>query len=206
VPPVSPPRFIVLEGIDGSGTTTQADRLMRHLESLGRKAIATREPSTGPVGRLLREALLSQHKIDGQPMSGATMALLFAADRRDHLQREVEPALKRGFDVVCDRYQWSSLAYQPAESQSLDWIAHLAAGIRVPDLTLLLDLPVPVAAQRRKLALRPDERYDADETQNVVAANYRRLAAADPNAQTIDASAEIDTVSQFIFQAVSRIL
>ncbi len=202
---VSPPRFIVLEGIDGSGTTTQADRLTRHLESLGRKAIATREPSTGPVGRLLRESLLAQHKIDGQPMSGATMALLFAADRRDHLQREIEPALERGFDVVCDRYQWSSLAYQPAESQSLEWISHLAMGIRLPDLTLLLDLPVAVAAQRRKLALRPDERYDADETQNAVANNYRRLAAVDPNAQTIDASAEIESVSRLIFQAVSRI-
>jgi len=139
-------------------------------------------------------------------MAGATMALLFAADRRDHLQREVEPALKNGFDVVCDRYQWSSLAYQPAESQSLDWISQLATGIRAPDLTLLLDLPVEIAAHRRKLALRPDERYDADETQIRVANNYRRLAAADPAAITIDAAAGIDDVSRFIFQAVSRIL
>ena len=77
--------FIVLEGIDGSGTTTQLERLASHLRQRGRPVLPTREPSAGPVGRLLREILLGQHSDPaGKPVDGRAMALLFAADRRDH--------------------------------------------------------------------------------------------------------------------------
>src|SRR6185369_8913434 len=120
--PMSPPRtedgpphraiFVVLEGIDGSGTTTQLGRLQAYLERRGRAVHPTREPSTGPVGRLLREILLGQHRLPGgEPADGLAMALLFAADRRDHVRREIEPALGAGRDVVSDRYLLSSLAY-----------------------------------------------------------------------------------------------
>ena len=81
------------------------------------------------------------------------MALLFAADRVDHLQREVEPLLAAGADVVSDRYLMSSLAYQ-AEEADREWVALLARGVRPPDLTILLDIPVAVAARRRLLAGR----------------------------------------------------
>ena len=122
------------------------------------------------------------------------MALLFAADRRDHLRREIEPALAAGSDVVCDRYLLSSLAYQ-AEEADRDWVAELAREVRPPDLTLLLDLPVAVAAARRRAAGRVEERYDADAVQERVAAAYRELVAGDPTALTIDASASIDEVT-----------
>src|SRR5688500_19723673 len=149
------PIFVVLEGIDGAGTTTQTERLVQHLRSRGRRAQATREPSQGPVGRLLREILLGAHApASGQPMNGRTMALLFAADRLDHLQREIEPWLADGVDVASDRYLLSSLAYQ-AEEADRPWVAELARGIRPPDLTLLLDVPVEVAARRTAAAGRP---------------------------------------------------
>src|SRR6478609_9377961 len=139
-----PSLFIVLEGIDGSGTTTQLDRLADHLAARGRRVHATREPSTGPVGRLLREILLGGHRSPaGEPVDGLAMALLFAADRRDHLTREITPALGAGADVVSDRYLLSSLAYQAQEAER-DWVAGLARDVRVPDLTLLLDLPIEV--------------------------------------------------------------
>ncbi|MEO8214263.1 MAG: dTMP kinase, partial [Myxococcales bacterium] len=120
--PSRAPLFVVLEGIDGSGTTTQLDRLVEHLRERGRQAVATREPSTGPIGRLLREILLGQHVVPmpaggASPVDGRAMALLFAADRRDHLGREVEPALTNGADVVSDRYILSSLAYQAVEAE-----------------------------------------------------------------------------------------
>src|SRR4051794_8693546 len=156
------PVFVVLEGIDGAGTTTQTERLVAHLRARGRQAAATREPSDGPVGRLLRELLLGHHPLpDGGKVAGAAMALLFAADRVDHLQREIQPLLGAGADVVSDRYLMSSLAYQ-AEEADRDWVAGLARGVRAPDLTVLVDVPIAVAAARRSQAGRPVERYDAD--------------------------------------------
>jgi dTMP kinase len=198
--------FIVLEGIDGSGTTTQTDRLARHLERQGRRVHTTREPSAGPIGRLLREILLGGHRLpDGRPADGPAMALLFAADRRDHLVREIEPALAAGLDVVSDRYLLSSLAYQ-AEEADRTWVASLARELRTPDLTLLLDLPVPVAAERRRAAGRVEERYDADAVQERVATRYRELCAATPNARTLDARGTIDDVTALITRTADDLL
>jgi dTMP kinase len=203
---MTPPRFIVLEGIDGSGTTTQLGLLERHLQRRGRRVHITREPSTGPIGRLLREILLGGHKSPtGEPVDGLAMALLFAADRRDHLTREIAPALADGADVVSDRYLLSSLAYQAQEAER-DWVAGLARDVRVPDLTLLLDLPVEVAAARRRAAGRPDERYDADSIQARVAARYRDLCAADPRAVILDAAGSVAEVANAIAASVDRLL
>jgi dTMP kinase len=200
------PLFIALEGIDGSGTTTQLDRLVAHLVARGRAAHATREPSTGPVGRLLRELLLGQHALpSGAPADGQAMALLFAADRRDHLRREIEPALERGADVVSDRYLMSSLAYQ-AEEAERGWVAGLARNLRMPDLTILLDVPVQVAAERRRAAGRVVERYDHDAVQARVAENYRRLASADPSALILEGSGSIADVTAAITAAVDALL
>lgn len=198
------PLFIVLEGIDGSGTTTQAERLLAYLRKRGRQAHATREPSTGPVGKLIREVLLGGHQIEpGIGMTGDTMALLFAADRRDHLQREIEPQLKASVDVISDRYVWSSYAYQ-AEEAALPWVRELARNIRQPDLTLLIDLPIEEAARRRVLAGRPVERYDADGYLAKVAAHYRLLAQNDPNAIVIDGRPSMDDVTQLIQAVLER--
>lgn len=200
------PLFIVLEGIDGSGTTTQAARLVGHLRARGRRAAETREPSQGPIGRLLREALLGQHAVTGgAPLEGRTMALLFAADRMDHNQREIDPLLASGSDVVSDRYLLSSLAYQ-AEEADRDWVASLARGIRQPDLTLLLDLPIEVAAERRRAAGRPVERYDADSYLARVAANYRRIAASAPHTRVLDGTPPLDEVTQAIAREVDALL
>jgi dTMP kinase len=200
------PLFIVLEGIDGSGTTTQLDRVTGHLRARGRTALGTREPSEGPVGRLLREILLGRHATpEGAPVDGRAMALLFAADRRDHLAREIEPALARGCDVVSDRYLLSSLAYQAVEADRA-WVEHLAAGIRSPDITFLLDVPIEVAAERRRRAGRPTERYDADGTLAAVARNYRRLATLLRDVLLVDASGSIDEVERVIVAEIDRVI
>jgi dTMP kinase len=204
--PTSRAIFVVLEGIDGSGTTTQLERLGRHLEGRGRRAHGTREPSRGPVGLLLRELLLGQHALpDGAPADGQAMALLFAADRRDHLRREIEPNLAAGIDVVSDRYLMSSLAYQAVEADR-DWVAGLARGLRPPDLTILLDVPVAVAAARRRAAGRVTERYDDDDVQTRVAESYRRLAAADPSALVLDGRGSVEEVAAAIATAIDALL
>ena len=203
----SHPLFIVLEGIDGSGTSTQLGLLERHLEGRGRRVHATREPSQGPVGRLLREILHGghRHSDDGAPVDGLAMALLFAADRRDHLRREIEPALANGVDVVSDRYLLSSLAYQAQEADR-SWVASLARDLREPDLTLLLDLPIATAAARRRAAGRTEERYDADPIQARVASRYRELVAGDARATVIDARGGIEDVARAVAAAVDRLL
>lgn len=196
-------KFIVLEGIDGAGTTTQLARAVGFVESLGFPALATQEPSQGPIGRLLREALLGKLTMpDGSRMQGHTMALLFAADRRDHLQREIEPSLAAGITVVSDRYLLSSLAYQ-AEEADRDWVAQLARGVPRPDLTVLLDLPIEAAAQRRQAAGRPVERYDADSFLAKVAANYRALAKQDPAVLVLDGNRSKDQVTQMLCTAIA---
>ncbi len=200
------PLFIVLEGIDGSGTTTQMERLVVHLRARGRAAIGTREPSTGPIGVLLRQILLGGHRIDGAPVSGDPMALLFAADRRDHLQREIEPALARGQDVVCDRYQWSSLAYQAAETDRT-WVSGLSRNLRQPDVTILVEVTVAAAAQRRRAAGRVEERYDDDGYQTAVAAAYHALAQHAPDrSAVVDGSRSIDEVAVAIATVAERLM
>lgn len=198
-------RFIVLEGIDGSGTTTQLTRAVEHIGSLGHKAVATREPSTGPIGRVLREALHGKLNMqDGASLDGRTMALLFAADRIDHLQREIEPQLAAGTTVVSDRYLLSSLAYQAGEADRV-WVASLARGVLAPDLTILLDLPIAVAAARRKAAGRPVERYDDDSYLDKVAANYRELARHEPGVVILDGARTKDEVSAGLCRAISSL-
>lgn len=164
-------RFIVLEGIDGAGTTTQAHRLLQRLRRLDVPVHGTAEPSRGPVGRLLRSLLGGA----AAPMDPAAMALLFAADRHDHLAREILPQLAAGVHVICDRYVLSSLAYQTAQGAPRELVRAANAAVRRPDLTILLAVPVEVAVQRREG--RPTvDLYENEPMQRAVDAAYRREA------------------------------
>lgn len=187
-------KFIVFEGIDGAGTTTQLDPVLAFLESKGRKAIATHEPSEGPVGLLIREILLGKHK----NVPEGAMALLFSADRVDHLSKVVERALSLGIDVVCDRYVWSSIAYQSLKLDE-NWVRSLNNNFPIPDLTIFFDLPLEVARSRRTKALRPEERYDADATLKHVRDVYLNLFNQTRALQTVvcvDASKSVDEVTK----------
>lgn len=170
-------RLVVIEGLDGAGTTTQARLVVEALRQRGTAAHLTREPSDGPVGRLIREMLTGQHSIDGQPLAQTTFSLLFAADRLDHLQREVEPALARGEVVVSDRWYHSSLAYQGTAADRA-WIDLLNQRARRPDLTILLRVRAETAARRRLAAGRVQELFEDLAMQERVAAGYDQVFAA----------------------------
>jgi len=159
--------------MDGAGTTTQARTLVEGLIERGREALYTREPSDGPVGTFIRAVLRGQVDYD---VSETTLAALFAADRRVHLDSEIEPALLAGRDVVSDRYVLSSLAYQGVTTGDLEWVRAINAGVRRPDVSLLLDVPPEEAARRRGGRDGPPERYEVDETQRAVQAAYLALA------------------------------
>lgn len=176
----NPGRFIVLEGLDGCGSTTQTERLSLALRERGRPALATFEPTNGPVGALIRGALERRLQAPGQaePWSGrwSTLALLFSADRLDHLDRVVLPALEAGTHVVSDRYDLSSLAYQSVtaagQADAVPWIRELNRFARRPDLTLVLDIELEEAAARRRARGGPEELFDADSTQARLAVAY----------------------------------
>ncbi len=137
-------KFICIEGVDGSGKTTQAKKLVKNLLSKGYDAVYTTEPSDGKIGMLIRDFVLSRK--DRIPI--ALEALLFAADRVDHVEVVVEPLLNQGKIVVCDRYVCSSLAYQGAAGLGLDWMDCVNQFALKPDLTLFLDVPPELGLAR----------------------------------------------------------
>ena len=139
-------RFIVLEGLDGSGKSTAAEYLR---DALTRKdalePLLTREPSDGPTGKLIRRALTREIQLDPK-----TFTLLFAADRFEHVQNEVLPALKEGRDVICDLYYFSNLAYQGdvAPQEMILSFNSLARNAITPDFVFFIDTP-PEECMRR---------------------------------------------------------
>lgn len=202
--------FIVLEGIDGSGTTTQLTRLQRAIEARGHRVHPTREPSGGPVGRLLRQVLTGTLLVESGPLrfDFCTMALLFAADRMDHVRREIEPALERNEIVVCDRYDLSSLIYQsetsPDAEAYLPWLASLNARAIRPDLTVVLAVDAGVALERRRARGGAEELFEVPELQVRLAARYAeapRFLPAD-RLVVLDGNGTLDDVERAILAEV----
>ena len=197
-------RFIVLEGIDGSGTTTQAARLVASLRAAGHEVVGTREPSDGPLGVVLRQALT--RRLVGLP--DRALALLFAADRLDHLASVVEPALAEGKVVVSDRYVLSSLAYQGMR-MPLGWVEALNAAARPADLTLYLAVDPRTAARRRHGRGGTAELFDADAMQRAVARAYGRVVRKHAGAQRVvevDGRAPPEEVAKEILARVRTVL
>ena len=193
----------MIEGLDGAGTTTQARRLVEILNARGVRAHLTREPSDGPIGRLIREMLAGGHAIAGARISQGTFGLLFAADRLDHMQREVEPAIAAGATVVSDRWYHSSLAYQGTGADR-DWIAALNARARKPDLTLFLAVRPEVAARRRASAGRAQELFEDIEMQREVDAGYRATIAELRTAGELIETIDGELLEDQVFAAIAR--
>lgn len=192
--------LIAIEGIDGAGTTTQAARLVDALVADGRDAHLTREPSDGPVGTLLREILAGAHR----PVDQTTLSLLFAADRADHIQREVTPAIERGAIVVSDRWYHSSLAYQGTEEERA-WIWELNRSARRPDLTVFLRVDPDIAARRREARGGTEEIFDHIATQRRVAAGYEAAIAmlgADERIEAVDGHRPVGEIAADIARMV----
>lgn len=140
-------RFIALEGIDGSGTTSQRGALAAALRARGHSVLETNEPSSGSIGTLARARLSTQ----ASPIDRGALALLFAADRLDHVATEIEPALAAGQVVLTDRYLLSSWVYQSLDCDP-QWVRSINARAPWPDLTLVLQ--VPAAEAMRRVAAR----------------------------------------------------
>lgn len=203
--------FIVLEGIDGAGTTTHTGKLASALKALGIPVHKTHEPSGGPIGVLLRQILTRRVVSPSGRVSWDTMGLLFAADRLDHLRSEVEPRLADGVTVVSDRYDHSTVAYQSVASGgaqgALDWLKDLNRFARRPDLTIVLDVPPAVAKARRKARAGEEELYEDDAMQRELAGFYREIDPHFPGEKVVHIAADrtLDEVADEVLNHVLKL-
>lgn len=205
-------KFITFEGIDGSGKSTQLRMLTSELRVRGLNVLATCEPGGTPLGRRLREAFLETE----ENVAPLAELLLFAADRAQHVNFLVKPALETGKIVISDRYSDATFAYQGAgrgfsESIIKEVIELATSGLK-PDLTLFFDLPV------EKALLRTNSRSDAGEQRNRmdretaffyerVRAAYLQIAENEPERfRVIDAGGSTDEVKVLVMQIVSEFL
>ncbi len=137
--------FFTIEGIDGSGKTTQSKDLVDSLIKNGFNAVYTMEPSKGQIGTFIKEKIILNKKV-----SPEVEALLFAADRFEHINSEILPLLREGKIVVSDRYVYASIAYQGAQGIDLEWIESLNYFTIEPDLAIYIDIPPSVGISRKK--------------------------------------------------------
>lgn len=188
-------KFITLEGLDGAGKSTHLEWLVATLRSRGRTVVQTREPGGTPLGEKLRALLLAE------PMHLETEALLMFAARREHIAEVIEPALRRGDWVVCDRFTDASFAYQGGgrglASEKLATLEHWVQDGLEPDLTLLFNLPAEVARRRVTGMGRELDRFEREQAEffeRVRDAYLARAAASAGRIRTIDASRSIEDI------------
>lgn len=186
--------FIVFEGLDGSGTSTQLTLIG---DWLG--CYTTSEPSNSSVGKFIRESLKTGE------LSPTTMALLFAADRKEHLEKEVEPRLARGEVVLCDRYVMSSLAYQTAAGVDSAYVKRINIDYREPDITLYFDIDVESASIRRK-ERGIEDCYENTSFQSKVRKEYHHLLQ-NPyiNKHIILADCSVENVTEQLKKVLRRL-
>lgn len=194
-------RFYVVEGADGVGSTTQCHKLVERLTRAKRTVHVTAEPSKGPIGLLIRQMLG-----EGRPQKAIAkeLALLFAADRLDHVQREIEPRLAEGIDVVSDRYVLSSLVYQSLDLPP-EWVKDLNKFAPAADATVLISLSLDEAWARLEKRIAegaPREVFDVRTTQSRIHAEYGRLARRLQGAIVVDGTGAVDEVADRVEEAL----
>ncbi len=217
--------WVTLEGCDGAGHTAQRDRLVARLEAMGFEVFPTAQPSTGAIGRLIRDVLTGRCS---ERFGDAAMQLLYVADRMDHHARVVEPARERGAHVICDRGELSTAFYLAASFAGLGVEQALARafawhnGVAVPDLTVVLAVPARIAEARRRARGGSPERFEGTSFQARVAEFYEHALrtvrhggaearyfldddaareGAPPRLVVVDGSGSLDVVEQLVWQA-----
>lgn len=208
--------FITLEGIEGSGKSTQIPHMVSHLEGLGHACLVTREPGGTPAGEQIRSILLDP---GNSGLDAMTELLLYEADRAQHVSRVIRPALAAGKTVICDRFCDSTVVYQGAARgiapRVIEALNELVLGGLVPDLTFLLDLPAEVGLCRawRQIAsgLRQsrESRFEREKIRfhEKVRQGYLALAQKEPvRIRVIDADAPAEAVRAVIIRELDRFL
>ncbi|MDD5627363.1 MAG: dTMP kinase [Patescibacteria group bacterium] len=194
--------FIVFEGLDGAGTTTQVDLLAGYLrnEKPEQKILITKEPTNNIIGGLIRGCLTGDWKTtpDG-------LQLLFAADRAHHLSQVIEPALRDHYIVICDRYYLSSIAYGSIDCDQ-EWIYKINKKFRRPDLTFLIDVTAETAMERMKKIRYNVELFERKAILEKVRKNYLDIAQKEKNLHIINGEEIITRVRDDINKFINKYL
>jgi dTMP kinase len=193
-------KFIVLEGIDGSGKTTQASLLYSLLLSKGKKVLLTKEPTQTLLGSLIRSALNGECKI-----SKAALQLLFCADRAEHVKR-ITPLLRKEWVVISDRYAFSTIAYGAASGLNYKWLVDINSVLLYPDLTLILDVSADTAIKRINATRKIKSIFEEKSFQTRARETYLKIASEFENVKVINAERSVEEVRKEIVKHVLNIL
>ncbi|MBL7170255.1 MAG: dTMP kinase [Candidatus Aenigmarchaeota archaeon] len=191
--------FIVFEGPDGSGLSTQSNLLAKWFESKKKKVLLTKEPTNNMIGGIIRGILRKEWKVDMK-----TLALLFSADRAHHLESEIEPALKKGYNVICDRYVLSTLAFEGTGAK-IEWLKQLNSQFRTPDFTFIMDVPGRICVERIKKSRFGIEFFEEPEKLDRIRENYKELKDYFPNTFIIKGDTKPpDEINQKIIEIIQK--
>ena len=199
-------RFLTLEGVDGAGKSTHVAWIAERLRARGHAVLVTREPGGTPLAERLRELVLTQ------PMDPIAETMLLFAARADHVQRVIDPALRSGTWVLCDRFTDATFAYQGGgKGVAAELIAHLAQvshdGL-LPDRTLIFDCPYEVSRERLKHTGRVPDRFEREDREffQRVRQAYLGLARSDPERiRVVDASKSVEDIKKTIEEEISTL-
>ncbi len=188
-------KFITLEGIEGSGKSTNLEIVKNILDKNKIDYVLTREPGGGPLGPHLRKLLLDKD----QSISPSVEMLLMMADRKDHIDNLINPNLEKGVWVISDRYLDSTIAYQGGGRRlDINVITSLSEALKLPtpDLTILFDLPVDIALQRAEERSELDRfEREPQDFHSRIRDSYLRLASSNHRIKTVDSSKDVESVS-----------
>lgn len=190
-------KFIVFEGIDGSGLSTQSKILKDFLVSLGKDVVLTKEPQTNSrIGELIKRILRKELSV-----SPLTLQFLFCADRAHHLTTEVEPEMEKGKTVISDRYFFSTIAFGSLGIDK-EFLKILSSKFRIPDLTFILDVPPEVCLERIKKSRDSTELFEDLKKSKKIRQNFLELKDEFPNIFVIDGNRKIEDVAKEIQKIV----
>jgi len=193
-----PGKFIVFEGLDGSGITTQATLLRNNLVQDGKNVLLTKEPTDGLIGGIIRACLRKEWRT-----SPATLQLLMTADRSHHLANEIEPALKAGKTVICDRYILSTLAYGSLDVDP-KFLQQINAAFRRPNMTIMIDTHPKVCLERMKKSRPHLELFEDEAKLNAIRNNYLSLKNYFTNTNVIDGNRTPEEVMKDIKKIMEK--
>jgi dTMP kinase len=201
--------FIVFDGIDGCGKSTQIERAVKRLERDGCMVVVTREPGGTAIAEKIREIILSPEQVE---MYAECELLLYGAARAQHVREKIIPSLKKGAVVLCDRFDLATFAYQgfgrSLSMPLLEKINTIATGGLAPDLTFVFDIDVSTAMQRLSTMNKNRDRMENEDGAffGRVANGYRTLAAQNPRTVVLlDATEAIDELEDTVYQRIVSI-